>query len=84
MFVDNNENKNIYKKKDPLQIKNNTKFTQSMGINDKQDYFGNESEIMIDNENDSLNQSSIGKKYSFNKRRRKFLGRFRKKCQRIQ
>lgn len=27
MFVDNNENKNIYKKKDPLQIKNNTKFT---------------------------------------------------------
>lgn len=36
--------------------------TQSMGINDKQDYFGNESEIMIDNENDSLNQSSIGKK----------------------
>ena len=27
MFVDNNENKNTFKKKDPLQIKNNSKFT---------------------------------------------------------
>ena len=27
MFIDKNDNKNIYKKKDPLQIKNNSKFT---------------------------------------------------------
>ena len=27
MFIDNNDNKNIYKKKDPLQIKNSSKFT---------------------------------------------------------
>ena len=34
MFAENNENKNNFKKKDPLQVKNNTKFTGQFNMVD--------------------------------------------------